>query len=44
MSKVRTVYNRLIGKWFNVVGPHQAPIGGSYETKEAAKAALRGGK
>ena len=37
---VRTVYNRLLGGWFNVRGPHDAPIGGRYATKAAALAAL----
>ena len=41
MGKVRTVYNRLLGAWFNVVGPHQTPIGGAYATKADALAALR---
>lgn len=38
--KVRTIYNKLLGGWFNVRGPHQTPIGGRYNTKAEAKAAL----
>jgi hypothetical protein len=37
---VRIVYNRLLGGWYIVRGPHQTPIGGRYPTKEAAQAAL----
>ena len=38
--KVRTVYNKLLGGWFNVTGPHDTPIGGRYATKADALAAL----
>ncbi len=37
---VRIVYNRLLGGWYIVRGPHQTPIGGRYPSKEAAQAAL----
>jgi hypothetical protein len=41
-SYVKTVYNKLLGGWYNVRGPHQTPIGGRYNSKEEALAALRG--
>lgn len=37
---VRIVYNKLLGAWYVVRGPHQTPIGGAYPTKAAAQAAL----
>ena len=40
MSKVRIVFNRLLRGWFIVHGPHQTPIGGRFDTKEAAIAHL----
>ena len=38
---IKIVYNRLLGGWFIVRGPHQSPIGGRYDSKEAAQAALK---
>ena len=34
---VRIVYNRLLGGWYIVRGPHQTPIGGRFESKEEAQ-------
>jgi len=44
MSKPRIIYSRVLGGWFIVVGPHMTPIGGRYETREAAEAALHAKK
>ena len=41
MTPVRIVYNRLLGAWFIVRGPHQSPIGGAYASRAAALHALR---
>jgi hypothetical protein len=38
--KTRIVFNRLLGAWFVVRGPHQTPLAGSFPTKEAARAYL----
>lgn len=40
--KARVVYNRLLRGWYIVRGPHQAPLGGRFESREAALAHLRG--
>jgi hypothetical protein len=40
MSKVRIVYNRLLGGWFVVRGPHQTPLSGKFATKQEAQASL----
>jgi len=37
---VRIVYNKLLGGWFVVRGPHQTPISGRFATKEEAKASI----
>jgi len=37
---VRIVYNRLLGGWFIVRGPHQTPISGRFDSKEQARAHL----
>lgn len=39
----RVVYNRLLGGWYVVVGPHQAPLNGRFNTKAEAQAWLAGG-
>lgn len=39
-TTVRIVFNRLLGGWYIVRGPHQAPIGGRFDSKAAAQAAL----
>lgn len=36
----RIIYNRLLGGWFIVRGPHQTPIGGRFESRAAALAHL----
>jgi len=41
MTTVRIVFNRLLGGWFIVRGPHQTPIGGRFDSREAALAHLR---
>lgn len=38
--KVKVVFNRLLGGWFIVSGPHQTPIGGRFETRAQAVAHL----
>jgi hypothetical protein len=40
MTPVRIVYNRLLGAWFIVRGPHQSPIGGAYASRAAALQSL----
>lgn len=37
---VRIVYNKLLGGWFIVRGPHQTPIGGRFDSKADAEAHL----
>ena len=37
---IRIVYNRLLAGWYIVRGPHQAPLGGRFESRAAAKAHL----
>jgi hypothetical protein len=37
---IRIVYNCLLGGWFVVRGPHQTPLGGRYNGREAAEASL----
>ena len=39
--KIKIVYNKLLGGWYVVRGPHQTPISGRYPTKAAAKAWLK---
>ena len=38
---MKIVYNRLLGGWYIVRGRHHTPIGGGFDTKEAALAYLR---
>lgn len=38
---VRVVQNKLLGGWFVVRGPHQTPIGGRFDSREAALAHIR---
>jgi hypothetical protein len=38
---MKVVYNRLLGGWFIVRGPHQTPISGRFNTKEEALGSLR---
>jgi hypothetical protein len=37
---VKIVYNKLLGAWYVVRGPHHAPLSGSFPTKAAAQAWL----
>lgn len=37
---IKIVYNRLLGAWFVVRGPHHSPLGGPHATREAAQAWL----
>jgi DNA repair ATPase RecN len=34
---VKIVYNKLLGGWYIVRGPHQAPIAGRFDSKAEAK-------
>lgn len=40
--RVRIVYNRLLGGWYVVTGPHQTPINGRFDSKGEAQAWLDG--
>jgi hypothetical protein len=40
MNSVRIVYNKLLGSWFVVRGPHQTPLSGAFATKTDAQAYL----
>jgi hypothetical protein len=37
----KVIFNRLLQGWFIVRGPHHAPIGGRFPTREAALAHLK---
>jgi len=37
---VKIVYNRLLGGWYVVRGPHQTPLSGRFDTKAEARAWL----
>jgi len=39
-SGVRIVYNKLLGGWYVVRGPHQTPLGGRFNSKAEAQAHL----
>lgn len=41
---VRIVFNRILGGWFIVRGPHQTPISGRFDTRSDALNHLRGKK
>jgi hypothetical protein len=41
---IKIVYNRLLGGWYIVRGPHQTPLGGVFATKQEAQAYLRSRK
>ena len=38
---VRIVYNKLLGGWYVVRGPHQTPLNGRFNSKEEAQAWLK---
>lgn len=40
MATVRIVYNKLLGGWYVVRGPHQTPLSGRFATKAEAEAYL----
>ncbi len=40
-SGTRIIFNRLLGGWYIVHGPHQTPLGGRFDSKEEAEAHLR---
>jgi hypothetical protein len=40
-SGVRIVYNKLLGGWYVVRGPHQTPLSGRFESKAEAAASLQ---
>ncbi len=37
----KIVFNRILGGWFVVRGPHQTPISGRFESRAAATAWLK---
>ena len=37
---IRIIYNRLLGAWYVVRGPHQTPLGGPHATRAEAQAWL----
>jgi hypothetical protein len=41
---VRIVHNRMLGGWYIVRGPHQSPISGRFDSREAAKESLQQAK
>ncbi len=40
---VRIIYNKLLGGWYVVRGPHQTPLNGRFNSKAEARAWLAGG-
>jgi len=41
MTMPRIIFNRLLGGWFIVRGPHQTPISGRFDSRAAALAHLK---
>jgi hypothetical protein len=39
-NMIKIVFNRLLGAWYIVRGAHHTPIGGRFESKQAAQAWL----
>ena len=37
---IRVIYNKLLGGWYVVRGPHQTPIGGRFDSRAEAEASL----
>lgn len=37
---IRIAFNKLLGAWYVVRGPHQAPLSGAFATRAAAEAWL----
>jgi len=44
MTMPRIIYNRLLGGWFIVRGPHQTPLGGRFDSRADALAHLNRNK
>jgi hypothetical protein len=40
-AAVRIVFNRLLGGWYVVRGPHQTPLAGRFDSKADAEAWLK---
>ena len=40
-AAVRIVFNRLLGGWYVVRGPHQTPLSGRFDSKADAEAWLK---
>lgn len=40
-AEMKVIYNRLLNGWYIVRGPHQTPISGRFDSREAALAHLR---
>jgi len=38
---MKIIFNRLLNGWYIVRGPHQTPISGRFDSKQAALAHLR---
>lgn len=38
---IRVIYNRILGGWYIVRGPHQTPISGRFSSREEALAHLK---
>lgn len=41
MSAVKIVFNKVLGGWYVVRGPHQTPLSGRFDTKAEAQASLK---
>ena len=39
---IRIVYNRVLGGWYVVTGRNHSPISGRFDTKQEARAWLKG--
>lgn len=37
---MKIIHNKILGGWYIVRGPHQAPIGGRFDSKAEAQASL----
>jgi len=40
IAMLKIVYNKLLGGWFVVRGPHQTPLSGRFDSRAAALASL----
>lgn len=41
MRAPKIVFNRLLNGWYVVVGPHQSPLAGRFNTRAEAQAYLK---